>query len=203
MRIRVDVLFCISVTREAGQRTGWAAMALGCPSSAAGSTHWQAWRSSSLRLWKLPELEVMEAVLTYAGLFAVAFLAATLLPAQSEAALIALLMTDHFPALLLVAVASAGNVLGSCLNYGIGRFLAESRRFQKLIASQHRERAESWYRRYGRWSLLGSWLPLIGDPLTVVAGALREPFAIFLMLVAIAKVGRYLVLVALHQAWFG
>ena len=145
----------------------------------------------------------MEALLAYAGLFAIAFLAATLLPAQSEAALVALLMIDRYPALTLLAVASAGNVLGSCVNYAIGRFIAETERFKHLLTLKHRERAERWYRRYGRWSLLASWLPVIGDPLTAVAGALREPFAVFLVLVTLAKAGRYLVLIALHEAWIG
>ena len=94
-------------------------------------------------------------------------------------------------------------MLGSCVNYGIGRFLAETKRFQHIVNQKHRARAENWYRRYGRWSLLGSWLPIIGDPLTAVAGMLREPFAVFFVLVSIAKLGRYLVLVALHHAWFG
>lgn len=145
----------------------------------------------------------MSALFAYAGLFAVAFLAATLLPAQSEVALVGLLATEQYPALVLLAVASAGNVLGSCVNYAIGRFLAETERFKHVLGSRHQDRAEGWYRRYGRWSLLGSWLPLIGDPLTAVAGVLREPFIVFLTLVTVAKVGRYLVLIALHQVWFG
>ena len=61
--------------------------------------------------------------------------------------------------------------------------------------------AEGWYRRYGRWSLLGAWLPVVGDPLTVVAGVLREPFWVFLALVTVAKGGRYLVLAAGVLAW--
>jgi membrane protein YqaA with SNARE-associated domain len=145
----------------------------------------------------------MDAIAAYAGLFAVAFLAATIFPAQSEAALLGLLTLDRYPALVLLAVASAGNVMGSCANYALGRFLAGSERLQRLINSSHRERAETWYRRYGKWSLLASWLPVIGDPLTVVAGALRESFTVFVVLVTVAKVGRYLVMLALHQAWFG
>jgi membrane protein YqaA with SNARE-associated domain len=71
------------------------------------------------------------------------------------------------------------------------------------VRPSRRARAEQWYRRYGKWSLLASWLPIIGDPLTVVAGALREPFTTFVLIVTVAKAGRYLVLIALHQAWFG
>lgn len=145
----------------------------------------------------------MDAIATYAGLLAVAFLAATIFPAQSEAALVGMLMLDRYPAFVLLAVASAGNVLGSCVNYAMGRMLAQSTRLQRLVNPAHRERAENWYRRYGKWSLLASWLPIIGDPLTIVAGALRESFTMFLALVMISKVGRYLVLYALHQAWFG
>jgi membrane protein YqaA with SNARE-associated domain len=55
-------------------------------------------------------------------------------------------------------------------------------------------RASTWYQRYGKWSLLLSWAPVIGDPLTLVAGVLREPLGPFLLLVTLAKVGRYLVL---------
>ncbi|MGV2442260.1 YqaA family protein, partial [Bacillus atrophaeus] len=62
---------------------------------------------------------------------------------------------------------------------------------------------KAWYRRWGRWSLLLSWLPVVGDPLTLVAGVLREPFWVFLALVTIAKLGRYLVLAALVLGWAG
>ena len=145
----------------------------------------------------------MDAIAAYAGLFAVAFLAATIFPAQSEAALLGLLALDRYPALALLAAASAGNVLGSCANYAIGRFLAGSKRMERLLNPARRARAESWYRRYGKWSLLASWVPVIGDPLTLVAGVLRESFPVFLALVTVAKVGRYLALLAVHQAWFG
>lgn len=130
-----------------------------------------------------------------------AFLAATLLPAQSEAALVGLLMTERYPTLLLLAAAGAGNVLGSCINYAIGRFVANTEWFRRIASDKRQLQAENWYRRYGRWSLLGSWIPVVGDPLTAVAGALREPFAVFLVLVTSAKVGRYLVVIALHEAW--
>jgi membrane protein YqaA with SNARE-associated domain len=130
----------------------------------------------------------------YGGLFLAAFLAATLLPMQSEAALVALLLADY-PPWLLVAVASAGNVLGSTVNWWLGRGLL---RFQDRrwfpVSPAALERAGRRYRRYGRWSLLLSWVPVIGDPLTLVAGVMREPLRVFLPLVALAKTGRYLVL---------
>ena len=63
-------------------------------------------------------------------------------------------------------------------------------------------KAENWYHRYGRWSLLFSWVPVIGDPLTVVAGVLREPLPVFVALVTVAKVGRYIAVAAIQQGWF-
>ena len=132
----------------------------------------------------------------YGGLFLAAFTAATLLPAQSEILVVGLLLTDHAPWLVL-AVASVGNVLGSVVNWFLGRGLERLRTRRWFpVSSAALARAEGWYRRYGRWSLLLAWAPIIGDPLTVVAGVLREPFPVFLLLVSIAKIGRYLVLAA-------
>jgi membrane protein YqaA with SNARE-associated domain len=137
----------------------------------------------------------MSDVVAYAGLFAVAFVAATILPAHSEVALVGLLLTGKFSPLLLIAVASAGNILGSCVNWLLGGF-AERFRDRKWfpVSPKALDKAQGWYRRYGRWSLLLSWAPVIGDPLTVAAGFLREPFWSFLILVTIAKTARYVLL---------
>jgi membrane protein YqaA with SNARE-associated domain len=133
----------------------------------------------------------------YAGLFAIAFAAATLIPAQSEIALASLLVAGQQSVVLLLAVASLGNIAGSALNWGLGRGVARFRdRRWFPVSAQALARAEGWYRRWGRWSLLFSWAPVIGDPLTVAAGVLKEPFLPFLALVALAKVGRYLVVAA-------
>lgn len=133
----------------------------------------------------------------YAGLMALAFAAATLLPAQSELALAALLAAGEQPVLLLLLAASLGNVGGSALNWVLGRGVAQFRdRRWFPVGAATLARAEAWYRRWGRWSLLLSWVPVIGDPLTVAAGVLREPFAVFLLIVAVAKVGRYIVVAA-------
>ena len=132
----------------------------------------------------------------YAGLFMAALAAATILPMQSEAVLVGLLLADYSP-WLLITVASVGNVLGSVINWLLGRGIERFRDRPWFPASGAKlERAQHWYRRYGKWSLLLSWTPIIGDPLTVVAGVLREPFPMFLLLVTIAKIGRYLVLAA-------
>ncbi|EJK83065.1 YqaA family protein [Rhizobium sp. AP16] len=131
----------------------------------------------------------------YLGLFMAAFAAATILPMQSEAALVGLLLTGEYAVPVLVAVASVGNVLGSLLNWIFGRGMERfrSRRWFP-VSEQAMDRAQIWYRRYGRWSLLASWLPIVGDPITVAAGVLREPLPTFLLLVTVAKVGRYVAL---------
>ncbi len=137
-----------------------------------------------------------------ASLFAAAFLAATLLPAQSEAVLVGLLLKGDVAPWLLVAVASLGNVLGAVVNWLLGRFIEHLRHRRWFPVKEAQiERAQRWYRRFGRWSLLFSWLPVVGDPLTVVAGTLREPLWSFVLLVAIGKVGRYVAL-ALATAGF-
>lgn len=131
------------------------------------------------------------------GLFLAALAAATVLPMQSEAALVALLVAGAHPAWLLVAIAGLGNVLGSLVNWLIGRGIERFRdRPWFPIKPAALDRAQGWYRRYGKWSLLLSWAPIVGDPLTVVAGLAREPLPVFLALVTVAKVGRYGVLAA-------
>jgi membrane protein YqaA with SNARE-associated domain len=139
----------------------------------------------------------------YAALFASALVAATLLPMQSEAVLVGMLLAGGQPAWVLIAVATAGNVLGSLVNWWLGRFIEHFRARRWFPVTPARlEQAQGWYRRYGRWSLLLSWAPIIGDPLTMVAGLLREPLPVFLLLVTLAKLGRYLVLAALTLALF-
>ncbi|MFD1333026.1 YqaA family protein [Methylopila musalis] len=131
----------------------------------------------------------------YGGLFLAALLAATLLPAQSEAALAGLIALGRQPVWALVAVASLGNVLGSLINWWLGRRVERfSGRRWFPVSPAALDRAAGWYRRFGRWSLLLSWAPIIGDPLTLVAGMLREPLWSFLALVTLAKVGRYALL---------
>lgn len=138
----------------------------------------------------------------YFGLFTAAFAAATLIPAQSEAVLVGLLVKGSALPGMLLAVATLGNVLGSLLNWLLGRMverLGHKRWFP--VSEQQLERAQQRYHRYGRWSLLLSWVPIIGDPLTVVAGTLREPLWSFLLLVTLAKGGRYLLLAGVTLGW--
>lgn len=131
----------------------------------------------------------------YFGLFGAAFLAATILPAQSEAVLAMMILAERYPLAILIGIASLGNVLGSVVNWALGRGIEHYRARRWFPVSPEKlERAEGWYRRYGKWSLLASWVPIVGDPLTVVAGVLRVPLPTFVALVTIAKAGRYLVL---------
>ncbi|MFT5782207.1 MAG: membrane protein YqaA with SNARE-associated domain [Pseudomonas sp.] len=135
--------------------------------------------------------------MAYIGLFVLALLAATLLPMQSEAGLVALLLSDNYSVIGLLLAAISGNTLGSSINWWLGRSLNrfQGRRWFPVSPAQLL-RAQGWYQRYGRWSLLLSWLPIVGDPLTLVAGVMREPLPGFLLLVLLAKSARYLLLAA-------
>lgn len=140
----------------------------------------------------------------YAGLLVSAFTSATLLPGSSEAALITVLALERGEPLLLVIVATAGNVLGSCVNWVLGRFFSgcRDRRWFPIDEDSY-ERAAAWFRRFGVWSLLLSWLPIIGDPLTAVAGALRVDFLRFVILVSLGKAARYGFILAAFTLWNG
>ncbi len=131
----------------------------------------------------------------YVGLFFAALLAATLIPAQSESVLVGLLLSKQFVPWLLVAVATLGNTLGSVLNWWLGRSLQRfqhKRWFPVSEAALHK--AQTHFQRYGYWSLLLSWLPIVGDPLTMIAGVLRVPLLPFVLLVGAAKLTRYALL---------
>lgn len=127
-------------------------------------------------------------------MFVSAFLAATILPVSSEIVLAALL-TQEFSPSILVLVATVGNVLGAVVNYGLGLW-ASLHVLRRLLgmSEQAYEKAEQRFRKYGMASLLLAWMPVIGDPLTVLAGALRVNFLWFLLLVTIGKGLRYIVL---------
>lgn len=129
----------------------------------------------------------------YPALFLLSFLAATLLPVGSEWLLVAMLVQRHDP-LLTVAVATVGNYLGACSSYAIGSYGGSFLTTRVLrIDARERERAERFFARYGSWSLLLSWLPVIGDPLCLVGGLLRVGFFRFSAYVATGKLARYAV----------
>jgi membrane protein YqaA with SNARE-associated domain len=134
----------------------------------------------------------------YVSLFVSAFLAATVLPMSSEAVLSALVVGDGFDLWLLIALASIGNTLGAVVNWLLGRYCLRWRdRKWFPVSAAALERASRWFSRYGVFSLLFAWLPVVGDPLTFVAGILRVRFALFLVLVALGKTARYIAVAGL------
>ncbi len=130
----------------------------------------------------------------HAGLFIAAFLAATVLPLSSEIVLSALLLGGLSP-ITLVVVATTGNVLGSVTNYALG-YWANLVVVKKWLgmAEDDLQRAEKRFTKYGMLSLCFAWVPIIGDPLTVLAGMLRVRLQWFLILVTVGKLLRYVVL---------
>lgn len=140
----------------------------------------------------------------YTSLFLSAFLAATLLPASSEVVLTGLAATGEFDQIILLLVASAGNTLGSVVNWLLGRFCLRWKDRAWFPADpKSLARATAWFNRYGVWSLLLSWMPIIGDPITLIAGVLKVVFWRFLVLVAIAKTIRYMAILGMVEWTLG
>ncbi|MEX5440199.1 YqaA family protein [Acinetobacter indicus] len=131
--------------------------------------------------------------MAYLLLFLSAFGAATLLPLQSEAVLLGLLIQEQHSVMALIAIASLGNILGSCVNWWLGLKIEQYKDKHWFPVSEPKlQQAQQIYRKYGFWSLLLSWVPVIGDPITLIAGLMKENFARFLLMVSVAKIGRYL-----------
>ena len=131
----------------------------------------------------------------YLSLFVISFLAATILPFSSELTLTGLMATSNYDNSLLLIVVSLGNVLGSVVNWILGfysRNLSTKKWFP--FKDEQIEKSSKWFKRFGKWSLLFAWVPIIGDSLTLVAGLLRVKFVEFLILVTIGKVSRYLII---------
>ncbi|MCW8194407.1 DedA family protein [Proteobacteria bacterium 005FR1] len=127
----------------------------------------------------------------YFSLFGIAFLAATILPAYSEILFAGLIAQGYDPWLLWL-FATAGNTLGSALNWVIGRYLLhfQNRRWFPF-KEDSLERSQRWFQKYGVWSLLMAWAPIGGDALTFVAGIMRVNFFLFFLLTGIGKGLRY------------
>lgn len=131
--------------------------------------------------------------MSYLALFMSALLAATFFPAQSEALLFTLIYGDEHNIALLLIVATAGNTLGAVINWWLGLNLQRFRNKSWFpVKKASLEKAQRNFKKYGLWSLLLSWVPFIGDPITFIAGVMKVPFPIFLLLVTIAKGGRYI-----------
>lgn len=134
----------------------------------------------------------------YFSLFLSSFFAATLLPAQSEAVLAFQIVSNKNNLIYLIFVATLGNLLGSLVNWYLGKFCLKYKEKKWFpIKVNQLEKGQKYYREYGRFSLLFCWLPVIGDPITLVAGVLKEPLWSFLILVTIAKGLRYIFVVVI------
>lgn len=132
--------------------------------------------------------------LGYLGMFLSSFLAATILPLSSEVVLTGLYGSGFHP-VALWGVASIGNVMGSLVNYALGRKYGRVAATRWLgVKETSFNRAMAFFSRWGKWSLFLSWVPVIGDPITLVAGVLRSHFGFFTVAVIISKAGRYAIL---------
>lgn len=134
--------------------------------------------------------------MVYLSLFVISLLSATLLPLGSEALLIYDITQNH-NIILLWIVATTGNTIGSIINYTIGVKGKEYLEKKNKLSPKQLEKYEKFFQRYGGWTLLLSWTPIIGDPLTLIAGVLRYDIRWFIIIVAIAKGVRYGVLIFL------
>ncbi|WP_323813685.1 YqaA family protein [Cellvibrio sp. NN19] len=135
--------------------------------------------------------------MAYLSLFFSALIAATLFPLSSEALLATLLYQKYSPILLWI-VATSGNTLGSCINWYLGKACLHWRDEKWFpVNANQLAKAQQQFERYGVYSLLFSWLPIIGDPLTFIAGIMRIPFWKFVVLVSLGKGLRYAVVIAI------
>ena len=130
--------------------------------------------------------------ISYLKLFIISFLAATILPLSSEIVLTTMLITNLFEKNILLIVVSSGNILGSVFNWYLGKkiIIFQDRKWFPVSPKQL-NKSQKYFQKYGLWSLLLSWVPVIGDPLTLLAGVLKVRFSIFLILVSISKISRY------------
>ncbi len=131
--------------------------------------------------------------MVYLSLFVISFLAATVVPMSSELTFAGLLASNNYNIYWLLSSASLGNILGSVFNWLLGYYLLKHLSKKWFPFKQNQiDQASNWFKKFGIWSLLFAWVPIIGDPLTFVAGILRVKFSIFLILVSIGKILRYL-----------
>lgn len=133
----------------------------------------------------------------YLGLFVVSFLSATVIPFSEQFVVVGMLALDY-SAVLIVIVATAGSFLGALTNYFVGQKGSEFV-FSRYISIDDKslERAEGFFDRYGRVVLLFSWLPLLGDAITVVSGILHMDLRVFTAFVLVGRLVRQVVVVLL------
>ena len=133
-------------------------------------------------------------------LFVISLLAATILPLSSEIVLTSMLLTNLFEKNILLIVASSGNILGSIINWYLGiKINVYKDRKWFPVSSQQLEKSKYYFNKYGLWSLLLAWVPIIGDPITLLAGVLKVRFGVFVFLVSISKISRYVFILYLSS----
>ena len=131
-------------------------------------------------------------------LFIISLLAATILPLSSEIVLTTMLLTNLFEKNILLIIASSGNILGSIFNWYFGKKITIFQDRKWFPVSQEQlNKSQKYFQKYGLWSLLLAWVPVIGDPLTLLAGVLKVRFSIFFILVSISKISRYIFIIYL------
>ena len=136
--------------------------------------------------------------ISYLKLFIISLLAATILPLSSEIVLTTMLLTNLFEKNILLIVASSGNILGSIFNWYLGKKITIFQDRKWFPVSQEQlNKSQKYFQKYGLWSLLLAWVPVIGDPLTLLAGVLKVRFSIFFILVSISKISRYIFIIYL------
>ena len=143
----------------------------------------------------------MNKIEVFITLFISSFISSTILPGYSEITLTTFIFLNKYNIINLIFIASLGNILGSILNWYLGfHFVKFKEKKWFPINKRQLEKASLWFLNYGKWSLFLSWVPFVGDPLTVVAGVLRVPIITFLIIVSISKILRYVIvsLIALN-----
>ncbi|OQY54472.1 MAG: DedA family protein [Candidatus Parabeggiatoa sp. nov. 2] len=134
----------------------------------------------------------------YLSLFVSAFLAATLLPFSSEVLLATYILSGEYNLMWLWIWATLGNVTGSVVNWVLGRYFIQLVARSRFLFSQSEiDKAQDLFLKYGVWTLLLAWLPVVGDPLTFIAGVFRVPILLFIVLVFLGKGSRYFVVIYL------
>tara|TARA_B100000575_G_C22894287_1_gene520231 strand:+ start:208 stop:645 length:438 start_codon:yes stop_codon:yes gene_type:complete len=135
----------------------------------------------------------MNSLEAYVSLFISSLLSSTILPGHSEITLTTLILLEKYSQFLLIFFASLGNILGSIINWYLGFYITKFiNKSWFPFTKEQLNKVSLWYLKYGKWSLLFSWVPFIGDPLTIVAGMFRVPLVIFIIIVSISKILRYI-----------
>ncbi len=135
----------------------------------------------------------MNSLEAYISLFISSFLSSTILPGHSEIMLTTFILLEKYSQFLLIFFASLGNILGSIINWYLGFYITKFiNKSWFPFKKKQLHNVSLWYLKYGKWSLFLSWVPFVGDPLTIVAGMFRVPLIIFITIVSISKILRYI-----------